>query len=120
MQRGTALGASLLLLLAGFLHFSCSKSGGGTSGSRVVTLSWTANRESGVNGPGGGYRVSISGAPAVDVPYVTGPYAPTSTDVTLAPGTYTVTVSASAALDAQGGTTGSASAPSQAITLTVP
>ncbi len=86
----------------------------------VVTISWAPNRESGVNRPGGGYRIAIPGRPVVDVPYVSGSLAPTSQDVTLAAGTYTVTITAYAALDAQGGSSGSESAPSQAITVTVP
>jgi hypothetical protein len=73
-----------------------------------------------VNRSGGGYRVSIVGQPTVDVPYVSGATAPTTTTVKLAQGTYTVTVVAYAALDAQGGTAGSQSAPSGAITVTVP
>lgn len=87
---------------------------------RVVTLSWVANHEAGVNRTGGGYRIFIGGAPVLDVPYVSGPSAPTTGDVTLGPGTYTVTITAYAALDSQGGTTGSESAPSQAITVNVP
>lgn len=102
---------------------SCS-SGGGASTSpgpgRVVTLSWNANRESGVNAPGGGYRISISGQVPIDVPYVSGARAPTAKDVTLQSGSYTVTVTAYAALDAQGGHAGSASRPSQALPVVVP
>lgn len=113
-----------LLAASAALHFACS-SGGGSSSSgpgtdHVVTLSWTANRETGVNMPGGGYIVSIPGQPDIDVPYVSGPLAPTSTDLTLRTGSYTVTVTAYAALDAQGGMTGSRSAPSQSITVNVP
>lgn len=85
-----------------------------------MTLSWAANREAGVNGAGGGYTVSISGQPAIDVPWVSGPRAPTTRNVTLRTGSYTVTVTAYAALDAQGGDTGSRSAPSQALTVDVP
>jgi hypothetical protein len=87
----------------------------------VVTLSWAANRESGVNAPGGGYLVSIGGQPTLDVPYASGPAAPTSTQLTTLPsGTYTVTVRAYAALDALGGTTRTVSDPSQPIAVTVP
>jgi IPT/TIG domain-containing protein len=86
----------------------------------VVTLSWNANHETGVNQAGGGYRIAIGGQPTVVVPWVAGPLAPTSKDVDLAAGTYTVTITAFAALDAQGGATGSASAPSQPITVVVP
>jgi hypothetical protein len=86
----------------------------------LVTISWLPNHESGVNRAGGGYRVSISGQPAIDVPWVSGTAAPTSADVTLFTGSYTVTVAAYAALDDQGGRTGSQSAPSQALTVVVP
>jgi hypothetical protein len=104
---------------------SCSSGGGSSTPTppvtgRVVTLSWAANRETGVNAPGGGYRLSISGQSPVDVPYASGPLAPTTKDVTLPSGSYTVTVTAYAALDAQGGAAGSTSAPSQAITVDVP
>ena len=88
--------------------------------SHSVTLSWQANRDSGVNRAGGGYQVSISGQPAIIVPYVSGPAAPTSTTVTLTTGRYTVTVRAFAALDSQGGNTGSLSAPSALLTVNVP
>ena len=86
----------------------------------LVTISWTANREAGVNKAGGGYTVAITGKPNIDVPYLSGTAAPTSTDVTLRTGTYTATVTAYAALDALGGTTGSRSAPSQPLTIVVP
>jgi hypothetical protein len=80
-----------------------------------VTLTWAPNHEKGVNSAGGGYQVSISGQPAFDVPYT----APTSTTVLLKTGTYTVSVRAFAALDAQGGSAGSLSAPAT-ITVRVP
>ncbi len=85
----------------------------------MVDLSWAANRESGVNRAGGGYRVDISGKPTTDVPYVSGLLAPTSITTTLFTGSYSVTVRAYAALDAQGGTTGTLSAPAQ-MTVQVP
>lgn len=90
------------------------------AGIRVVTLSWNANREKGVNQAGGGYRINITGQAPITVPWVSGPLAPTTTDVNLAAGSYTVTISAFAALDAQGGNTGSTSAPSQPFALVVP
>jgi hypothetical protein len=80
-----------------------------------VTLTWAPNHEKGVNSAGGGYQVTISGQPAFDVPYT----APTSTTVLLKTGTYSVSVRAFAALDAQGGSAGSLSAPST-ITVRVP
>jgi hypothetical protein len=85
-----------------------------------VTLAWQPNRESGVNREGGGYEVSISGQPTIVVPYTAGPAAPTSTIVSLNSGSYTVTVRAFAALDPQGGNSGSRSAPSQPLTVNVP
>lgn len=85
-------------------------------GNHVVDLSWSANRERGVNLAGGGYLVSIGGAAPLQVPYVSGAFAPTSLTTTLYTGSYSVTVRAYAALDSAGGTTGTVSAPS---TLTV-
>lgn len=87
---------------------------------RTVTLAWSPSHEAGVNSAGGGYLVAISGQAAINVPYTSGPTAPTSTVTTLHTGTYTVAVSAFAALDAQGGSTGSLSAPSQPVILVVP
>ena len=103
---------------------SCGGGGGGSSAppgtNHTVTLAWAPNHENGVNSTGGGYQVSISGQPTIDVPYATGPTAPTSTVATLPTGTYTVTVRAFAALDAQGGSAGSLSAPSQSLNVVVP
>ena len=94
------IGCSVLLVV---LMTGC---GGGKGGSGVldttpktVNLSWTANRESTVNAPGGGYRVYYSatsgfapggaGVAVIDVPHVSGTRAaPTSTSVELPPGTY--------------------------------
>lgn len=101
-------------------------SGGGTAqaqpaqpGQASVSISWYANHETGVNRAGGGYEVAISGEPTITLPYVSGSTAPTSTLVVLASGTYTVSVRAYAALDAQGGTTRTYSAP-QMLTVSVP
>jgi hypothetical protein len=113
----------LTYLLIVALLIGCG-GGGGSSPPPVtihdVTLSWTPNHESGVNSTGGGYQVAISGQPTINVPYTSGPTAPTSTTVSLQTGTYTVTVRAYAALDAQGGITGSLSAPTAPITVNVP
>lgn len=116
MKRLARFAAIILLVAAAS---ACGSSSVAPAG-RDVVLSWNPNRESGVNGAGGGYRVAITGQPTVVVPYVSGPLAPTTTTVHLSPGTYTVSVAAYAALDAQGGTSGTESAPSQAITVTVP
>jgi hypothetical protein len=106
-----------------FAAIALSACGGGSEQSapsaRTVTLAWQASHESGVNRTGGGYQASISGQPTIDVPYTSGSAAPTSTSVFLQPGRYTVSVRAYAALDAQGGNTGSLSAPSQSITVHV-
>ena len=83
-------------------------------------MTWAPNHEAGVNSAGGGYRVAISGQPTIHVPFTSGLTAPTSAAMTLHSGTYTVTVSALAALDAQGGSTGSVSEPSPPFTLNVP
>jgi len=104
---------------------SCGGGGGGGSSSpaptdHTVTLAWATNHEKGVNSPGGGYQVSISGQPTINVPYVSGPTAPTSTVTTLPMGAYTATVRAYAALDVQGSNAGSVSAPSQSIIVNVP
>ena len=106
---------------------ACGGGGGGGGESppppvttHSVTLAWQPNRESGVNRAGGGYEVSISGQPTIIVPYTAGPAAPTTTMVSLNTGSYTVAVRAFAALDPQGGNTGSRSALSQPLTVDVP
>jgi hypothetical protein len=114
--------ASLLIAL---ILSACGGGGGGGAPAPVptthsVTLVWTPNHEKGVNSTGGGYQVSVSGQPTIDVPYVSGPAAPISKIVSLNTGTYSVTVRAYAALDAQGGSTGSLSAASAPITVNVP
>lgn len=102
---------------------SCGSGDGGSGAPpgthRVVTLAWAPNHETGVNSTGGGYQVAISGQPALNVPFTSGLAAPTYTVTTLQTGTYTVTVSAFAALDEQGGGTGSLSEPSQPFTVIV-
>jgi len=114
-------GLLVLILLVG-----CGGGGGGDAGSTPpatyssVTLTWAPNHESGVNSIGGGYKVLISGQPVIDVPYTSGPTALTTATVPLQTGTYTVTVQAYAALDAQGGSGGSLSAPSTPLTVNVP
>jgi hypothetical protein len=110
-----------------FVVFLSSCGGGGGGGgvtsqpvsTHTVALSWAPNHEKGVNSTGGGYQVTISGQPTITVPYVSGPTAPTSTVTTLQIGNYTVTVRAFAALDAQGGSTGTGSAPSQSLTINI-
>ncbi len=120
-------------LLATVIFFGCS--GGGDSSppapppaaTRNVQISWSANNESRVNTTGGGYRVYISttsgfnitdpGVTVVDVPYVSGSQAPTSTTVTLnSSTTYYVRVVAYSAFPSAN----TSSAPSAQITVAVP
>jgi|SRR5690242_625122 hypothetical protein len=113
-----------VVLIASAQLAGCGGGGGGSSPrpitNHAVTISWAANHEKGVNSPGGGYHVMISGAPTIDVLF-NGTSTPTSAPpVILKTGTYTVTVSAFAALDNQGGATGSTSAASQILTVDVP
>ncbi|MFP4611187.1 MAG: hypothetical protein ACLFQT_09210 [Thiohalophilus sp.] len=100
--------ALLTVLLAG-----CGGDGGGgdsTPTESTVAVSWDANRESGVNSSGGGYRVyhsttsgfDIGSADFVDVPYVSGSSAPTSTELTLSSGTHYIKVVAYSALNPSG------------------
>jgi len=117
------LAAVVLIALAQLA--GCGGGGGGGSSpppvtNHTVTLAWAPNHEKGVNSAGGGYQVAISGQPTINVPYVSGLTAPTSTVTTLSTGTYTVTVRAYAALDVQGGSAGSLSAPSQSLIVNVP
>lgn len=113
--------ASLLIAL---ILSACGGGGGAAAPTPVtthtVTLAWAPNHEKGVNSTGGGYQVTISGQPTITVPYTSGSTAPTSTVTTLQTGSYTVTVRAYAALDAQGGSTGSLSVASAPITVNVP
>ncbi len=88
--------------------------------SYAVTLSWASNHESGINSAGGGYQVSVSGQPTINVPYTSGPTAPTTTTFSLHEGTYIVSIRAYAMLDPRGGNTGSLSAASQSIIVIVP
>jgi len=118
-QKNLWLAVAFLLVLA-----ACG--GGGSSApaptptSHVVDISWTANREAAVNRAGGGYIVAISGQAAINVPYVSGAAAPTTTSVTLMSGTYSATVTAYSALIPPGGGSGSTSLPSSTLTISVP
>ena len=94
-----------------------STGGGGTTcgtiGTGDIVVSWTENRETGVNATGGGYKVYYStnsgfaitdlGVTEVDVPYVSGPTAPTTTTLTsLSPSTYYIKVVAYSTLNSSG------------------
>ena len=106
-RGGAVRGGALLCFLA---LAACGGGGnepGHSAGSRTVTLTWDANRESAVNRAGGGYEVFINsngngdGCCTFDVPYSGGPAAPTSITVQLSPGSYLVSVRAYGALDRQ-------------------
>jgi hypothetical protein len=104
---GKLLITSLIKALAGLttlLALSCS--GGSTppgqsddSTHSEIEITWSANRESAVNGPGGGYIVFYStrsgfeieeeGVVTMTIPYESGPKAPTSLFLTLASGSTT-------------------------------
>ena len=121
-----------LIFLITIILSSCGGSGGGGGGggdatgdasdtSKTVTISWNANLESAVNSTSGGYKIyystvsgfAISSATSVDVPYVSGSYAPTSVDISLEPGTYYFKIIAYSAINTDG------SEPSDQIALTV-
>ena len=100
----------------------CGGGGGGGGGGGDFLISWDANREFSVNSPGGGYRVyystnpgfDISTANIVDVPFVSGPAAPTSIVIPLSSGTYYIKVVAYSTLNSAG------SLPSQESLIYVP
>lgn len=127
----TSPGKFMFAVFASALFLSACGGGGGggggggssnplTSTSHAVTISWTANLETAVNSPGGGYTVAISGQSPINVPYVSGPTAPTMTITNLMSGNYSVTVTAYSALNPPGGSSGSTSAPSSAFNFSVP
>lgn len=102
-----------VVLATAALLAACSD-GGALGGARSVTasvqVSWDANREATVNMSGGGYRVyygrtagfALAGASFVDVPYVSGPTAPTTTMLTLSSGANFIKVVAYSALNPSG------------------
>jgi hypothetical protein len=117
MNRTVRYFATLLLVC---VMSACGGSSGSPSPSgRSVTISWTQNRETGVNKAGGGYRIGINTQTPIEVPYVSGSAAPTSYTLTLQPGSFTITVVAYAALVAEEGAIRSLSKPSTAYPLTV-
>lgn len=124
IRRIALIQSSIVFLTLALTGCGGGSGGGGSSPSPVtnhtVTLTWTPNHETGVNSVRGGYQASISGQPTINVPYAGGPMAPSTTVTTLQTGTYTVTIRAFAALDAQGGSAGSFSAPSQSLIVVVP
>lgn len=101
------------LALLASVTVGCSGSGDGSSlppTVSTVAVSWAANSENAVNSAGGGYKVyhsttpgfSVSAASYVDVPYVSGPVAPTATNLSLATGTHYIKVVAYSALNPSG------------------
>lgn len=128
IYRKYAFAVWLSIFIASALVAACGGGEGGGIGSAIaptlhsVTLAWQPNHETGVNSAGGGYRVTVSGQPApINVPFnATSGVTPTTTILSLSTGSYTATVQAYAALDVNGGMTGSVSVPSAPITINVP
>lgn len=114
----------MFAVLACALFLSACGGGGSSSPppppTRTVNISWAPNLEAAVNRAGGGYTVAISGQSPIDVPYVSGAAAPTSTSAKLVAGTYSVTVTAYSALLPPGSSTGSKSLPSSTFSFSVP
>jgi len=126
-----------LIVFPAMLQISCGNGDSGTPSTtvspqtiRAVNVSWSANRETAVNTPGGGYKVYYSvssgfditdaGVTVVDVPFIAPPAAPTSISLQLVSGQYYFRVVAYSALIAPWGSGGSISAPSAQIALSVP
>lgn len=113
----------MFAVIASALFLSACGGGGSSSPpppTRPVNISWAPNLEAAVNRAGGGYTVAISGQSPINVPYVSGAAAPTSTSARLTAGTYSVTVTAYSALVPPGSSTGSKSLPSAAFSFSVP
>lgn len=116
------MGVKSIALAASLLILSACGGGGGGGGGDTVSVSWSTNRELLVNSPGGGYRVyysttpgfDISTANIVDVPYVSGPTAPTSIVILLSSGTYYFKVVGYSILNSAG------SEPSQESSIAIP
>lgn len=110
----------ICLLAVLFLCVGCSGSGAGdgagnpslaVAGIGNVRASWTPNRETAVNSPGGGYRIYYAStrdfaldraAGVIDVPYASGALAPTSTLLTLPSGTHYLKIVAYSTLNPSG------------------
>ena len=106
-RQAVALGAAL-----GFLA-GCNAQTEPAPVDRTVTLSWQANHEKGVNGPGGGYRLAVAGRAAIDLPWP----APTTLTTVLRTGSHLVTVQAYEPDPAGAGTAWS---PTASLTVAVP
>lgn len=115
---------SLVLLQA------CGSGGGNNVSTSDVLVSWNVNKETAVNTTGGGYNVYYSqtsgfnagdsGVTVVDVPYVSGPSAPTSTTIQLTTGTYYIRVAGYSVLNRPGENDGSLSELSPEILISAP
>jgi hypothetical protein len=106
-----------------------SSCGGGSATATQLIINWNANHESGVNTPGGGYRVyyatspgvSTSTASYISVPYVSGTLAPTSATLTNPPSaTYYFRVVAYSIFDPPTGSSTRRSADSAEISVQFP
>ena len=105
----------------------CVPTSGQVSQTKNVSINWTANNEVKVNTTGGGYRVYVSatsgfnigdaGVTMIDVPYVSGATAPTTTTVIRASGLSYVKVLAYSVFPAGQNNT---STPSEQISVCVP
>ena len=102
MEVSRKYSAFLLLfaaLLAGCVDVTSDKALDPNAKENKLIISWSANHEKLVNSAGGGYKVyystdptfSVSNAPFIDVPYVSGATAPTSVVFPLS-GTYYIKV----------------------------
>jgi hypothetical protein len=101
-----------------------------TTASGNIQISWNGNLETAVNRAGGGYKVYYSansgfdpgdgGVTEKDVPWTSGPTAPTSVLIPLSPGTYFLRIAAYSALNAPGSFSGSTSTTAPQITLIAP
>lgn len=113
-----------VLLLAVVILGSCGGSGRG--GTFQVNVSWNANHDKSVNTTGGGYtlyysqtngfNVSSVDAQKLDIPYVSGSTAPTSTTLNLPTGTWYLRLSA---YGISNGSTAQTSAPCDQIAVNV-
>ena len=99
LKKNIIIFLSVILLASFFEFIGCSVH---SDRGKNVTISWTANRDTTVNTVGGGYVVyysstqgfDTSSAGNVDVPYVSGSLAPTSTIIKLNSGTWYIKVEA--------------------------
>ncbi|MEI6092172.1 MAG: hypothetical protein WCQ47_00635 [bacterium] len=100
MKTKKILKFTLFCSVAVVLLISACSSGGSGNGSSV-TVSWNANKDMTVNSTGGGYIVYYSNqqgfdtsaaSGSVDVPYLSGASAPTSTTLSLSNGKWYIRV----------------------------